>query len=407
LRVIATSACPADHGGQLSLLTGLHARQHGYLKQTPDPVACQGWPLWMRHERYMLAGVGCIAGIREALQESVYVESPALAGAGQSGCDYLRSMQDKGYLAAIEQQRLQKLRAGPFQPDRLLLEADDDIDGFIATEACRAIARMPTDSHWATVVMFSGPGNDLPAPEAYESLISPQHLEDGFTIPDFCALDSLAELDYPRSMLQRLDPITLGRIRADYLGRVSLIDHGVGRMIKAVEQREDASRTWIVIASDRGQLLGEHGLVGHRSFLAGALEVPFIIVPPTPAPKSDPQECLVSTVDVAATIAALAGCDVSDDVAGRSVLPLFHDEPFRTGTGGACISEFGDRLMMETDRHRVIFNATTHRPIGLFDLINDPQESQNLVNSPVSQNIMDALRWRVGDALMSLRCMAN
>ena len=407
LRLIATSACPADYGGQVSLLPGLHPRQHGHLNQTPRPIPIEGWPTWMRQQGYHVAGVGCTAAIESWVEQCVHVENPELASAPGPGCAYLRSMQDKGYLAAIAQQRKQKMRSGLFQPDRLLLEAEDDIDGFIAAQACRVIDQMPADRHWAGVVMFSGPGNDLPAPDAYDDLISPANLEADFTIPDFTALDSLAELDYPRSMLQRMDPITLGRIRADYFGRVSLIDHGVGRILKVLEQREDADRTWIVVCSDRGQLLGEHGLIGHRSFLAGALEVPVIVAPPTPAPKNDPQECLVSTVDVAATIAHLASCDAPANITGRSVLPLLADEPFRTVTGGTCLSEFGDRLMMETDRHRVIFNTESQRPIGLFDLINDPHEKQNLINSPVGRNIMDAIRWRLGDALMAVRALPH
>jgi hypothetical protein len=41
--------------------------------------------------------------------------------------------------------------------------------------------------------------------------------------------------------------------------------------------------------------------------------------------------------------------------------------------------------------------------MGLYDLLNDPEERQNLVNSPIGVNLLDALRWRVGEALMPLR----
>jgi arylsulfatase A-like enzyme len=38
LRVVASSACPADWGGMTSLLTGLHARQHGCVEQSETHV---------------------------------------------------------------------------------------------------------------------------------------------------------------------------------------------------------------------------------------------------------------------------------------------------------------------------------------------------------------------------------
>ena len=403
MRLIATTASPSDYGGQVSLLTGLHARQHGYLDATRRPVAVEGWPAWMRAQGYHLAGVGCITAIEAWMDSAVYVENVELAEKAGRGCAYLRAMQDKGYLAAIAQQRKQKMRCGPFEPDRLLLDPEDDIDGFIAAEGCRMLERLPTDRHWAQVVMFSGPGNDLPPPCAYDSIVNAADLEADFAVADFTQIDALAELDYPRSMLQRMDPGRLGRIRADYLGRVSLIDHGIGRLMKQLEQRQDREKTWVVLCSDRGHLLGEHGLLGHRSFLAPAVEVPVILAPPTPSPRTEPQECLVSTVDVAGTIAALAACDVPDATVGRSLLSLLADEDFRPATGGVCLSEFSHRLMMETDRHRVIFNTATQRCIALYDLINDPRETRNLVQSPVGRNILDALRWRVGDALMAVR----
>ena len=262
---------------------------------------------------------------------------------------------------------------------------------------------MPGHKPWALLVFFSGPGNNLPAPRMYNDLADIDHLGSDFVPADFSQINQLAELDYPRVALQRLTRRKVGQIRRDYLGRVSLIDHGIGQMLKTLKQRDDQHRTWSMITSDRGCLLGEQGLIGHRSFLAPALEVPIILTPPTPA-RPRAADDLVSTVDVAATVAALAGCDIPENTPGRSLLPLIMGddlpEPF---TG--LISEFAKRLLLETERYKVVFDTEHRQAMGLFDLLNDPNETQNLLSSPVSTNLLDALRWRLADTLMPLCAM--
>lgn len=421
LRLVAGSACPADRGGMVSALTGLHARQHGHVEPSLAPVRCDGWAAWLRGAGYHVAGVGCVAPIEPWLHQSVYVAD--VDAPGDQGCAYLHAMAVKGTKAAIIQQRKQRQRYGPFEPDRLLLDPDDDIDGYIMVHARQMLAKMPTDQPWALIVVLSGPGNDLPPPTIYTDIVDVSAVDGGFIPADLTQTDSLAEPEYPRVLLQRLESHRLARIRADYLGRVSLIDYGLGRLAAVLKSRPDAERTWTVVGSDRGHLLGEHGLVGSRSFLCGALETPMIVSPPLGVTERQEPEYgvgLFSTVDLAPTIAQLAGCDAPTAVAGRSVVPLlardfpqvhqpFADEPLdsRPDWRQSSLSEMNRRLLLETERHKIVFDTETRVVIGLYDMLNDPLESQNLVGTPAGINLLDSLRWRLGEALLSLRAMPS
>jgi arylsulfatase A-like enzyme len=312
-------------------------------------------------------------------------------------------------MAALMAQRQQRLRAGPFQPDRLMLDPESDIDGFISAQAAGMLERMPGDRPWALVVIFSGPGNDLPPPALYDGIIPRSHLRAGFVPADLRDLDAVAEPAYPRAMLQRLEPNRLAQVRADYLGRVSLIDFAVRRLNRSLADRPDRARTWTVLASDRGHLLGEHGLVGHRSFLAGAVEVPVLVAPPRgsrPATTHVPQG-LHSVVDVAATVTALAGCDRPAGCIGRSLLPLLEQDAIAPPLPGGVLSEMNDRLMLETERYKLVLQRSTAEPLALFDMLNDPEERLNLRDSPVALNVLDALKSRLADALLPLqaRCV--
>lgn len=407
-RLSAISACPADSGGLVTLLTGFHARQHGYLSQTRGLGGCAGWAAELVSQGYHVAGVGNVGMVEPFLSDATLVEPVEKVDAIR--CSYLAAAESRGQKAAVQQQRRQRLRSGPFEPDRLLLEPDEDIDGYIMEAARLKLESMPTDKPWVLLVILTGPANDLPPPPLYDGIVDRRALEAGFMPANMKTLDDLGELDYPRSLLQRLEPAVLARIRSDYLGRVSMIDYGIGRLMAGVENRPDRGRSWFVVASDRGQMLGEHGIVGHRAFMLGAIEVPVLIAPGDPAvhQKSEKEDLHIcdgqyNTVDVAATIAALTGCDLPEACVGRSLLPTLTNEPVMPSLAGGNLSEFGHRLMLETERYKIIFDVQAHRPLALFDLLNDPDELHNLSEAAVGKNLIDAMRWRIGEALMAVR----
>lgn len=405
LRMAAISACPTDPGAAVCLMTGLHARQHGHVRDGDRPSLTNALPRWLREQGYHVAGVGDVGWIRDQFDRCVVVDD--VTRPEPEDCDYIKTLEADGMATAVKQQRRQRQRSGPFEPDRLLLEPEQDADGFITSQAARLIETMPEEQPWAIVVWFTGPGNDLPPPTLYDGLVNPADLRDGFVPADFRTLDVLAEPVHPRSMLQRLEPDSIARVRADYLGRVSLIDYGLRRIVDASDRRGDRVRTWTVVTSDRGHLLGEHGLVGHRSFLDGAIEVPLIIAPPRDDPMPDDAipEGLFSTLDATATVAALGGCDPPTGVTGRSLMPLVNNENVAPVRGG-ILSEFNDRLMLETERYKAVFNRCTGRCIGLYDLLTDTDEKRNLIDETTGQNALESLRHRLADALLPLRAVA-
>ncbi len=409
VRLVLTSASPADPGGMLSVLTGRHARQHGRLDEGRAVGRVRdALPTWLGEAGYHTVGVGEVGSVAALLDEATVTECVGVAEPAPNRCWYTAAARARGHGPALAQQRRQRLRTGPLAPDRLMLEPEEDIDGFITAQAVEAIGRLPEDRPWAMFVVFSGPGNELPPPMYYDGLVETADLGRGFVPAALNGLDALAEPDYPRALLQRLEAHQVARIRADYLGRVSLIDHGVGRLHEAIDRREDAPRTWTVLSADRGHLLGEHGLIGHRSFLASAVEVPFIVTPPDPpsinAPREKFQDGLFSTVDIAPTIAALGGADRPATLPGRSLLPIFNGDPVLPEPA-ANLSEFQDRLLLETERHKAVFRTTDRRCLGLYDLVNDPDEQDNLMKrrGDAASRLLQQMRLTLADTLLPVR----
>jgi len=371
------------------------------------PPRLAGWPARFKEAGYHTAGVGRVGLIAEQLHKACVVCD--VDATDDRRCAFLEHATAEGFLGSVQERREHRRRCGPFDTDPgRMFPVEHDADGFIADRAAAMIAQLPRDRPWVMIVAFTGPGNDMPAPSAHRHAIDTHALTDRFVPVDLSAIDAYAELDYPRTLLQKLSGASIAGIRADYLGRVTQIDQAVGRLREAVDRHGHAPRTWIVHTADHGKLLGERGLVGHRSFLAPAVYVPLWILPPRgrgelgEAVKSETYEPdgLVSGVDLAATLCAIGAVDSPPGCAGQSILPGVHGR----GVGGeAAISEFGGRLMLETLRYKVAFDIATARPRLLFDLLRDPEERTDLLHTEVSANVLDMLRWQLGQSLLPLR----
>ena len=101
----------------------------------------------------------------------------------------------------------------------------------------------------------------------------------------------------------------LREIVANTYGQIALIDHGVGRILIALEDAGLASSTIVFFLSDHGDWLGDHGLVlkGPMHY-EGLLRVPLIVRGPgVPAAtvNGDP----VSTLDLSSTLLDYAGVE--------------------------------------------------------------------------------------------------
>lgn len=409
VRLVLTAATPSDPGAMASVLTGLHARQHGLLTPNADGTSCEltdALPAWLRAEGYHTTGVGEVGVIAASLDEARVTAGVDVADPTPDRCWYAAAARARGHASAVAQQRRQRRRGGPIAPDRLMLEPGEDIDGFIAQLAVDAVADLPTDRPWALFVAFSGPGNDLPPPLGFDDIVSTRGLARDFAPVQLDGLDALTEPVLPRAVLQRLEAHQVARLRADYLGRVALIDHGVGRIGEALEARADADRTYTTVTSDRGRMLGEHGLVGPHTFLAPSIEVPLIVAPPAGrsdlAPSEKFQDGLFGTIDVAVTLAALTGADVPPGRTGRSVLPIFNGDPLEPGAA-ANLSEFGDRVLVETERHKAVFRVSDGVCLTLHDLADDPDERRNLAQTGPGQARALAMRGILGSVLLPLR----
>jgi arylsulfatase A-like enzyme/Tfp pilus assembly protein PilF len=102
-----------------------------------------------------------------------------------------------------------------------------------------------------------------------------------------------------------------------YDGEVAYVDATLGDLLKRLDRRT----TFIVVTADHGESLGEHGETDHGFFLYDStLHVPLIVAGPGLTPRLVNEQ--VRTVDLAPTIAELAGVRADEPRDGASIVGL-------------------------------------------------------------------------------------
>jgi arylsulfatase A-like enzyme len=112
------------------------------------------------------------------------------------------------------------------------------------------------------------------------------------------------------------------QLRAQYGGKLTMIDAWFGRILDAIERHKLAGSTAIVLCTDHGHYLGEKDIWGKPAVpIYDTLgHIPLLISWPGVAPREI--DALTTSVDLFATIADMFAVSVRQRTHGRSLVPL-------------------------------------------------------------------------------------
>lgn len=109
----------------------------------------------------------------------------------------------------------------------------------------------------------------------------------------------------------------------DYLACVKAVDEAVGKLLDTLEAEGIADETMVVLSSDQGFYLGEHGWFDKRWIYEESLTTPFLIRWPGKIEPGTRGGGIVSILDFPETFLEAAGLPVPADMQGRSLMPFF------------------------------------------------------------------------------------
>jgi arylsulfatase A-like enzyme len=200
-----------------------------------------------------------------------------------------------------------------------------------------------------------------------------------------------------------ISPAEFAVIRELYDGEVAYLDELVGGLLDGLEEAGRLADTLVILTSDHGENLGDHGHFRHVFSLYGStVRVPLLLRLPGDARAGEVRTESVGLVDLFATVLAAARVTGPEGaVQGRDLLgalppdgaaPIFAEyyfplqalELFRPEAPAIQQAELAPYLRrlrsIEMDGLRFIWSSDGRHE--LFDLADDPDERRNLHGDP-------------------------
>lgn len=208
------------------------------------------------------------------------------------------------------------------------------IDGRVADLAIERLRALAGERNpFFLAVGFRRPHLPFSAPQSFWDRHDPKKLgavpqpEAPRGAPEVALHDS-AELrgytDMPK--IGPLTPEQIATLRQGYYAATSFSDSQIGRVLAALHESGAEKNTVIVLWSDHGYHLGEHGLWAKTTNYEVDTRVPLIIARPGETHAGATSPALVELLDLYPTLVELCGLPVSAGTEGRSLRPWL-DEP--------------------------------------------------------------------------------
>jgi arylsulfatase A-like enzyme/Tfp pilus assembly protein PilF len=182
-----------------------------------------------------------------------------------------------------------------------------------------------------------------------------------------------------------------------YDAEVAAADKIVGDLIDELKRLGVYDRAIIILLSDHGEALGDHGDSGHGILLyREVLQVPLFLKLPGQRLAGTRVSHNAQMVDIYPTIARLLGFSPPAEVSGSSLLDLVDtDDPERV----VYSETFYPRLHLGWSDLASLVQGRFHYIHGpdpeLYDLVEDPEETKNILRE--QRRIYGNLREQLGD----------
>ena len=193
-----------------------------------------------------------------------------------------------------------------------------------------------------------------------------------------------------------------------YAETLLAVDESVGRVLDALRKRGELDSTLVIYMGDNGFAFGEHGLIDKRTAYEESMRVPMLVRCPDLFPGGKTVEQVIANIDVHANLsspppawrasgldrakASFPFCKEADTLArhvavrvllGAKLPPDAHDTALR-----------GDQI--KYIRYQGIWDLDE-----LYDIKEDPRETNNLINDPKYATIAKDMNAKLFQVLES------
>jgi choline-sulfatase/uncharacterized sulfatase len=407
---------------RVSFLSGQYCHNHGYYGLGGPRPALPSVLGHFRRNGYRTAAVGKIHCPEYWVEDDCDLFREAYSGCSIGGCpEYSEYLRAKGVLNDRDDDRLQEQGNAPHQscdsrPSRLKYE--DCVEAWIVRESIAFMAKAKAEGKpFFIQASLPRPHQIFTPSEPFWSMYD----ESKLTLPPNADYDMKAAGKAPhligsadnwrQGKWTLFEPRTFaaGRMRKyhGYLGCVSQVDHAVGELMDWLRSAGLEEDTIVIYTADHGDYACEHGQIEKApGICADAItRIPYIWRYPGKAKAGHVSQQIVETVDLSATVCALAGLDPLQTSDGKDISALLAggDAPVhRVG-----VTEFAWSKSIRKGDWRLVYYPPEMFPqqhlsgFGeLYNLKDDPWEMKNMYFDPrcaakVKELERDLLDWLV------------
>ncbi len=251
--------------------------------------------------------------------------------------------------------------------------------------------------HLAPHYRFNKQGHPVPPPaESRDSDAYPDAEPPSMSKPSFNNATRGRQPAYLRGRAES----DVDEVRETFLARIrslQAVDRSVASLVDTLKETGEWDDTWLFFTSDNGYSLGEHRFVGKNAISEEAFQVPLLVHGPGVV-RGSTSSLPVSTVDLPATFADLAGVTPLRDIDGSSIAPTLtgRTSPFRDTTLVQTGKSYGDGWAyrgVRTSRYTYAVQGGGG-DVLLYDREIDPYELVNRADDPAYAAVRSQLEVR-------------
>lgn len=173
-----------------------------------------------------------------------------------------------------------------------------------------------------------------------------------------------------------------------YYASVSYMDVLIGDLVKGLEDLGIRDNTTIILWSDHGFFLGEHGFWCKHSTFYEAIKIPFIISSPGFA-KNKTTDSFTELVDVYPTLCELTGIKPPSYIHGKSLTPVMENPTFQLKEEIYTRYKEGEAVVDANYSYTEFYRGKTYLGNMLYDLNRDLRQNIDISKQPENAALVE------------------
>jgi len=177
----------------------------------------------------------------------------------------------------------------------------------------------------------------------------------------------------------------------DYYAMISHLDHEIGRILDALDASGKADNTLVVLAGDNGLAVGRHGLMGKQNLYEHSVRVPLVMAGPG-VPVGQTRDAMCYLIDVFPTLCDLLNLPTPGSVDGKSLTTVLNDANATVRDVLHFAYQRWQRAVTDGTHKLIAYHVNGQRRAQLFNVIDDPDEVNDLIDDPTHAQTVRELR---------------